>query len=183
MRQYLCSTTYFETRGNKISSTVLQNMGFMELCHSQQHQFEGCSHIGGSEQTYGQVEQEKGYGNRMVTQQVSCTSIISDLGVSINRPVYLSRESSDSDFLLIDSTSRSFSTGCPVNFMGKMFGYAYPSICLIPKVLQHITPFKCQIIPIVPRWPRRNWYTQLLQLLLVPGSFIAVPTYCFNTKH
>ena len=48
-----------------------------------------CSHIRGSGQTCGQVEQEKGYGNRMVTQQVSCTSIISDLGVSINRPVCL----------------------------------------------------------------------------------------------
>ena len=130
-------------------------MVFMELCHSQ-HQFEGCSHIEGLERTCRQVEQEKGYGNRMVTQKVSCTSIISDLGVSINIPVCLSRESWDSDFLLMDSTSRSFSTGCPVNFMGKMFGYAYPPICLIPKVLQHITQFQCQIILIAPRWPRRH---------------------------
>ena len=47
-----------------------------------------------------------------------------------------------------------------------MFGYAYPPICLIPKVLQHITQFQCQIILIAPRWPRRHWYTQLLQLLV-----------------
>ena len=133
VRQYLCSTTDFETRGNKISSTVLQNMGFMEFCHSKQHSFEGCSHIGGSERTCRPVEQEKGHGNRMVSPQVSCPSNISDLGVSINRPVCLGRESSDSDFLLMDSTSRSFSTGCPVNFMGKHVRVCIPSNLSDPK--------------------------------------------------
>ena len=55
VRQYLCSTTDFETRRNKITSTVLQAMGFMERCHSQQHSFEGYSHIEGLERTCGQV--------------------------------------------------------------------------------------------------------------------------------
>ena len=116
--KYLCSTSDFETRGNKSSSTVLQNMGFMELCHSKQHSFEGCSHIGGSERTCG-PKQENGYSNKMVSPHVSCPSNISDLGGSINRPVCFSRELSDSDFLLMDSISRNFSTGCPVNLMGK----------------------------------------------------------------
>ena len=44
-----------------------------------------------------------------------------------------------------------------------MEAYAFPPICLIPKVLQHMQKFNCQIILIAPLWPRRNWYTDLLQ--------------------
>ena len=44
-----------------------------------------------------------------------------------------------------------------------MFSYAYPPICLIPKVLKHMKQFHCQVILIVPKWPRRHWYTYLLQ--------------------
>lgn len=47
-----------------------------------------------------------------------------------------------------------------------MFLYAYPPMCLIPKVLQHIRQYNCQVILIAPFWPRRPWYTELLQLLI-----------------
>ncbi|CAC5404484.1 unnamed protein product [Mytilus coruscus] len=43
-----------------------------------------------------------------------------------------------------------------------MCAYAFP-ICLIPNVLIHMSQYKCRIILIVPLWPRRHWYTQLLQ--------------------
>ena len=45
-----------------------------------------------------------------------------------------------------------------------MFAYAYPPICLIPKVLKHMEQFRCQLILIAPKWPRRHWYTDLLQM-------------------
>ena len=45
-----------------------------------------------------------------------------------------------------------------------MFAYAYPPICLIPKVLKHMEQFHCQVILIAPKWPCRHWYTDLLQL-------------------
>ena len=45
-----------------------------------------------------------------------------------------------------------------------MFAYVYPPICLIPKVLQHMQKFNCQIILIAPQWPCRHWYTNLLQM-------------------
>ena len=45
-----------------------------------------------------------------------------------------------------------------------MEAYAFPPICLVPKVLQHMKKFRCQIILIAPQWPRRNWYTDLLQM-------------------
>ena len=47
-----------------------------------------------------------------------------------------------------------------------MFAYAYPPLCLVPKVLQHMRLHQCQIILIAPQWPRRHWYTELLQLLV-----------------
>lgn len=46
----------------------------------------------------------------------------------------------------------------------RMFGYAFPPICLIPKVLEHMKQFHCQIILIAPQWPRRHWYPMLLQM-------------------
>ena len=45
-----------------------------------------------------------------------------------------------------------------------MFAYAFPPICLIPKVIQHMRQYHCRLILIAPLWPRRQWYTQLLQM-------------------
>lgn len=45
----------------------------------------------------------------------------------------------------------------------KMWAYAFPPICLIPKVLKHMSQFNCRLILIAPMWPRRHWYTELLQ--------------------
>ncbi|CAC5387703.1 unnamed protein product [Mytilus coruscus] len=44
-----------------------------------------------------------------------------------------------------------------------MWPYAFPPICLIPKVLKHMSQYKCRIILIAPLWSRRHWYTELLQ--------------------
>lgn len=48
----------------------------------------------------------------------------------------------------------------------RMIAYAFPPICLIPKVLEHMTKFNCQIILIAPQWPRRLWYNKMLQMLI-----------------
>lgn len=47
-----------------------------------------------------------------------------------------------------------------------LFAYAFPPLSLIPKVLQHMLKFQCEIILIAPHWPRQMWYPQLLQLLV-----------------
>ena len=47
-----------------------------------------------------------------------------------------------------------------------MFAYAFPPICLIPKVLEHMKQGPCQVILIAPQWPRRHWYPDLLQLCI-----------------
>lgn len=46
----------------------------------------------------------------------------------------------------------------------RMYAYAFPPICLIPKVLEHMKQFQCTLILIAPQWPRRHWYTTLLQM-------------------
>jgi hypothetical protein len=46
-----------------------------------------------------------------------------------------------------------------------MFAYAYSPICLIPKILQHMTQYNCQLILIAPHWPRRHWFPNLLKLI------------------
>ena len=51
-----------------------------------------------------------------------------------------------------------------------MFAYVYPPICLIPKVLQHMEQFRCQIILIAPKWPRRHWYPDLLKFLIAHST-------------
>ena len=48
----------------------------------------------------------------------------------------------------------------------QMFAYAFPPICLIPKVLEHMKQGHCQVILIAPQWPRRHWYPDLLQLCI-----------------
>ena len=44
-------------------------------------------------------------------------------------------------------------------------GYAYPPICLIPKILHHMNQFRCQLILVAPHWPRRPWYPDLLKMI------------------
>ena len=46
-----------------------------------------------------------------------------------------------------------------------LFGYAYPPICLIPKILHHMNQYQCQIILVAPHWPRRPWYPDLLKMI------------------
>jgi hypothetical protein len=46
-----------------------------------------------------------------------------------------------------------------------MFAYSYPPICLIPKNLQYMTQYNCQLILIAPHRPRRHWFPNLLKLI------------------
>ena len=61
---------------------------------------------------------------------------------------------------------RAFATDALSITWENMFAYAYPPICLIPKVLKHMSQFQCEIILIAPRWPRKHWYSELLQFLI-----------------
>ena len=47
-----------------------------------------------------------------------------------------------------------------------MIAYAFPPISLIPKVLEHMALYQCQLILIAPLWPRQHWYTNLLSMAI-----------------
>jgi len=47
-----------------------------------------------------------------------------------------------------------------------VFGYAFPPLSLVPLALEKIRKCKCLIILIAPCWPRRSWYSQILDLLV-----------------
>jgi hypothetical protein len=49
--------------------------------------------------------------------------------------------------------------------LNNMLAYAYHTICLIPKILQHMTQYNCQLIRIALHWPRRHWFPNLLKLI------------------
>ena len=48
-----------------------------------------------------------------------------------------------------------------------MIAYAYPPICLIPRVLQQVENQECIVILIAPFWPKRAWFTKLLSLTVI----------------
>ena len=102
----------------------------------------------------------------MVSPQVSCPSNISELGFPLIDLFASAENHQTQTFCSRIPHPEALALDAPSISWEKMFGYAYPSICLIPKVLQHISQFQCQIILIAPRWPRRHWYTQLLQPLV-----------------
>ena len=57
-----------------------------------------------------------------------------------------------------------------------MFGYAFPPISLIPLVLDKVRKHNCVVILVAPRWPRRSWYPQILDLLVeIPVALPKIP--------
>jgi len=47
---------------------------------------------------------------------------------------------------------------------GQVYGYAFPPISLIPLVIERVERFRCTLILIAPRWPRRSWFPKLLEM-------------------
>ena len=91
---------------------------------------------------------------------------ILSLGSSFDRSICLDSQSSEANILFVDASPRSSSSRCSNNFMGEDVCLCYPPICLIPKILQYMRQFHCQIILIAPQWTRRHCNADLLQFLI-----------------
>lgn len=61
-----------------------------------------------------------------------------------------------SQILAVDALSMSWDN---------LYGFALPPLPLIPKVLDHMQQFQCEIILTSPHWPRQMWFSHLLQIL------------------
>ena len=66
----------------------------------------------------------------------------------------------NTDLLLMESRSSSLCNRCSSNSMEQHVCLCISPICLIPKILQHMTQYNCQLILIAPHWPRETLVSQ-----------------------
>ena len=64
-----------------------------------------------------------------------------------------------------------------------LYAYVYSPIYPIPKILQYIRQFHCQIILMAPQWPRWHWYTRLLQFWFLHLSKYQFETTCYINQN
>ncbi|CAC5409344.1 unnamed protein product [Mytilus coruscus] len=88
MRQYQCSTVYQSPRGDKVSKSLLFDMGTMAISNPKQHCFEGSPH-NGEEKHFGRsVEPSKNSTNRMDFEQHSGESNFCSMGYRKDIKIY-----------------------------------------------------------------------------------------------
>lgn len=64
---------------------------------------------------------------------------------------------------------------CPIFFLKKrdalahiwpnLLPYAFPSVSMLPQVIERIWDSKCLVLLIAPLWPSRTWFPELVELL------------------
>lgn len=160
MRQHNSSSVRKQTRGNEISSALLQNLG-----NKSKYQIKGCTYSWEVECFRRSFEQGNDQTNRMDVEQRNSSDNFSNEGTPIGNHVCISSQSSNSNIFYVVSPQSSLCTRCSNNSLGRDVSLCIFSLCLIPKVLQHIRQYNCQVILIAPFCPRRPCYTELLQLL------------------
>lgn len=80
-------------------------------------------------------------------------------------------------------TNRAFAIDALSISWENMYAYAYPPLCLIPRILTYIQQFHCQIILIAPQWQRRHWYPEILNLLVAcPLRLPVIPDLLVQPK-
>ena len=105
----------------------------------------------------------------MDIERFSDSETVSGIGHTIDRPFRVRSKSQGRSILLVDTKSKSMDDRSALSVPRQnMNAYAFSPIGLIPKVLQHMNKFSCQLFLIAPQWPRRHWYTDLLQMLVAP---------------
>lgn len=166
LRLHNCCSVHQQTRRNKVSSVVLQDLGSVEICNSKQHTYQSSSYFRGAKCLGRSAIQEQNSANRMDSPQVCGLEDFSALGLSFDRPICIDSESPDTDILFLGSSSPCSSIGCIVSFMGENVHICLSSHLPNSQGSQHMAQFHCQIVLIAPKWPRRHWYTDLLQFLI-----------------
>ena len=155
----------------------------MELGHSKQYSDESGPYSRQGQCTSRQIEQTQNSSHRMDSEQNGCSSDISEVGVSNSRPVCITHEQADRGVLLMDDRFQGSSNRRSVNSMAR-----HVSCMLIPPFVSfrkcyNTSRFKCQMILIAPHWPRRHWYTKILELLIAcPIMLPVIPDLLYKPK-
>ncbi|CAC5415909.1 unnamed protein product [Mytilus coruscus] len=90
-------------------------------------------------------------------------SVFAMWGEPNNRFVCLSTQSQETSVLCLDTSSQCSSSRCSVDIMGKNVGICISTNMPNSKSIKIMSQFNCRLIMIAPMWPRRHWYTELLQ--------------------
>ena len=113
------SSVYKQARWHEITSPMLQDLGSLEFCNSEQHLHQSSSHFRGPEHSGGSVVKSSNQTHRVDASQVSGSENFSCMGRTSDRSVCVSTEQTDADILLLDSSPRSSSSGRIDNLMGE----------------------------------------------------------------
>ena len=65
-------------------------------------------------------------------------------------------------------------TNALVTIWPKELLYAFPPLPLLPRVLRRIQTLQAEVILVAPKWPRRPWFSTLVQLSCQPHLVLPV---------
>ncbi|VDI03229.1 Hypothetical predicted protein [Mytilus galloprovincialis] len=95
IRQHNSGPVHQQTRGDQITSVVLQNLGTLDCSNSIQYNPESSSYNGKEKHNCRLPEQEENSAHRVVTEHSNCTETFSLVGPTSDGFICLGRESSD----------------------------------------------------------------------------------------
>ena len=173
VRQHHSGAIHQQTRGNQVLNSLSESTGTLVDIYPKPNRSQKCSYCRLGKCSCGSVIKNTDKRDRMVSEPVILHRIFQiwgspsiDLFASVHNhklPVFCSWTAHPQAYA-IDALSISRES---------MYAYAFPPVCLIPRVLAHVLTYPCRVILIAPLWPRRPWYPQLLQLLI--ANPIAIP--------
>ena len=102
----------------------------------------------------------------------------------LNISVSINRKSTKMFFCFWSAHPQTLAVDALTISLENLYAYVYPPIYPIPKILQYIKQFHCQIILIAPQWGRRHWYPELLQFWFLHQSIYQFERTCYiNQKY
>jgi hypothetical protein len=161
IRQFKCSSIYKQTRGTRPPGLLYITLDLWNLVF-QNNIF---------------ILQVKSY------PQERSQSNFSAMGSPFNISVCINRKSTKMGCcFFLSAHLQGLAVDALTISLGNLYAYIYPPIYPIPKILQYIRQFHCQRIRIAPQWPRRHWYTELIQFWFLHQSKYQFQTTCYITQ-
>ena len=165
VRQHNCSTIREQARRDTVTSSLLSGMELMES-GIENNMFLTAAHLLGRLNILADLSRVKIRSTEWTLNDAIVQKFFLHWGVpkidlfatEQNRKVQM--------FFSWQPSQLAFATDALSISWESMEAYAFPPLTLIPKVLQHMKSFRCQLILTAPQWPRRSWYTDLLQMLI-----------------
>ena len=174
VRQFNRGSIYKQTRRNTVSPVMFQNMGNMELGNSKPNLHKSSSRCRQGQHFGRQTEQVQGNTHRMDLEQGHCTSDFSEVGLPNGRSVCVPSEQTNTSLLFMDSRSECPGNRCSDNFLGRHVCLGVPSN--MPDSQSNSTHAQVSLSDHSDssQWPRRHWFTEILNLLIACPSRLPV---------